>query len=380
MEVDIATLRVAFVVISLTMLVLFYFATYRSTRSSYCGWWCVALAAFLLGSAAYLLDGTSHQWWANPTGSAMLSLGAASTWAAARSLRTAPLRLAIVCVGPALVGVMAALDTPSTNDWAGGAWYLLMVAVMLGLCAVELWRLGPHRAPAANAMIVAATLASGFYALRLAVFLAVGPRHDLFIHVAGSQLATLVNMVLLVTVSYSMTALSTDQTTSELRRRATHDGLTNLLNHTEFLVQADIQMHHAQRGGTRGALILADLDHFKKINDAFGHQAGDEVLKTFAAACLAAVRSTDVVGRYGGEEYVVFLPGSNVTEAAEVASRISRGLAAACQVHHTRATASYGIAAAEADMTLDDLVAAADIALYRAKATGRDRYVIADAR
>ncbi len=377
MEIDVATLRLAFVVTTLTMLVLFYFATYRPTRSPFCGWWCMALVAFLCGSAAYLLDGTSQQRWANPTGSILLSLGATGTWAAARTLRTSPLPPWTLLAGPALVGVMAATDDPGTNDWAGGSGYLFIVALMLGLCAVELWRLGPPRVPATTALMAAAALASSFYVFRLVAFLAVGPQGDFFVAYAGSGIATLANTVLLVTVSYGMSALSTDQTTSDLRRRATHDGLTDLLNHTEFLSLAGIEMLHAQRHGTNASLILADLDHFKKVNDVLGHQAGDDFLRTFAAACVAATGPTDLVGRYGGEEYVLFLPGSDVDDAAIVASRIAEALAAATVGPSAHPTASFGIAGVEPHLSIDGLVAAADAALYRAKATGRDRYVIA---
>ncbi len=377
MQIDTTTLRIDFVVTAFTMLVLFYFATYRVTRSSYSAWWCVALTAFLGGSAAYLLDGSSHQWWANPTGSALLALGAASSWAGARSLRTPTLPRGALVAGPALVAVMAAIDDPASNTWAGGSWYLLVVTVMLALGAVELLRLGPDRTPATVTMIVAALLASGFFSFRLAAYLTIGPETDFFQRYAGTQAATLASTVLLVAVSYSMTALSTDRATTELRRRATHDGLTNLLNHTEFLSRTGAELLRVQRSGAPGVLILADLGHFKLVNDAHGHQAGDEVLKEFASACRASVRPTDLVGRYGGEEYVIFMPGSDVDAATDVASRVSRALSATQGHHTTHPTVSYGIAGVGATTTLDELIAAADAALYRAKATGRDRYVIA---
>ena len=88
MMLDVATLRVALAVVDLTLLLLFYFITFRRTRSTYSGWWCLALLLFLSGNAAYLMDGTPHQVWTNPLGNVLLVAGAASIWAGARSLRT----------------------------------------------------------------------------------------------------------------------------------------------------------------------------------------------------------------------------------------------------------------------------------------------------
>ncbi len=86
MDLDTTTLRVEFGVSAFTMLVLFYFVTYRATRSGYSGWWCAALSLLPCGSAAFILNGTDHQHWANPSGNALLVLGAACAWAATRSL------------------------------------------------------------------------------------------------------------------------------------------------------------------------------------------------------------------------------------------------------------------------------------------------------
>lgn len=379
MEIDTATLRLAFVVVAVTMEVLFYFVTYRATRSAYCGWWCIALAFFLAGSAAYLFDGTSQQWWANPTGSALLVLGAASTWAGARSLRVAAPPVWIVLVGPLLVGLVGAFDNPATNTWAGGWLYLLLMGVFLGLSGVELWALDRGRVTVTTSLLLVAAIASAFQLFRLVAYLTIGPTADFFTVFAGSEVATLVNTVLLVTVSYHMTALSNQQSTSELRQRATRDGLTNLLNRTEFLARAEAELVHLRRTRTQAALIMADLDHFKMVNDQFGHQAGDQVLKSFAASCMASVRATDLVGRYGGEEYVLLLSGASVDDAAHVAANISRGLSV-ISVGPTRGaspTASYGIAAVGPTMTLSEVIAQADAALYRAKESGRDQHVVA---
>ena len=188
----------------------------------------------------------------------------------------------------------------------------------------------------------------------------------------------MVTMVLLVVVSYSMAALSTEQQTRALHVAATRDDLTGLLNRKAFLDLASRQLSTPAGARTWGSLILADLDHFKAINDTFGHAAGDEVLRAFADACTATVRSTDIVGRYGGEEFVLLLPGARAQAAEAVTEEISRRLAAATEAVPAP-TSSYGIATySEQAVTLGDLLLAADEALYRAKAQGRNRSETSD--
>lgn len=135
--------------------------------------------------------------------------------------------------------------------------------------------------------------------------MAEGPRSPVFLAYFGSAVTTLGNMALIVVVSFSMAALSNEQLTRDLSTRATRDGLTGLLNRAEFLRLATAELRRRSRTGTPVSLILADLDHFKTVNDRYGHTAGDSALQSFAAACMDSVRSTDLVGRYGGEEFIL---------------------------------------------------------------------------
>ena len=131
------------------------------------------------------------------------------------------------------------------------------------------------------------------------------------------------------------------------------------------------------------ALILADLDHFKSINDRFGHVAGDRVLTAVADALLDGVRGHDVVGRYGGEEFVIFLPETGLDEALVVAERLRSAVAALSFDDYAglEVRSSFGVAEANAVSAADadPLVSAADDALYRAKRAGRDRVIVAGA-
>jgi diguanylate cyclase (GGDEF)-like protein len=377
MQLDTATLRVAFAVVAFTLALLFYFAAYRSTRSAYSAWWSVALTLFLAGSAAYLLNGTAQQVWANPLGNVLLVAGAASVWAGARSLRAARPRLWQLGAGPVVTGVASAVDNPGVNTWSGGAVFLALMCLMIALASRELWQLEPGYSRVRIPMAISAGLVAVYYSFRLTAFLAAGPNGPVFQTYFGSAVTTLVTLVLLVVVSFSMAALSSEQQTRALRAVATRDGLTGLLNRSAFLELASDELHRLRRSQAQGSLILADLDHFKAVNDTYGHAAGDLALQSFASACTATVRSTDLVGRYGGEEFIFLLPGATADRAEAIVSEISRLLGAARAPGGVRMpTASYGIAPIDHQTSgLEDLIASADAALYQAKSLGRNRTV-----
>lgn len=368
---DTASLRVAFSVLAFTMLILFYFTTYRSTRSPYCGWWCVALALFLGGSSAYLLDGTAQQYWSNPLGNAMLVLGGAAVWAGARTLRASRPPSWQLALAPVLTFILSCLDHPATNTWSGGYIFLFAMSATIGLCAVELWRV-EHTDTSVHIMLaVSAGFISFYYFLRWIVYLFDGSEGHVFAVYLGSPTTTLLNLALLGVVSYSMSELSHEQSTKELTARATRDGLTGLLNRTEFLRLAHNEAQNPKRSLDGAALILADLDHFKSINDTYGHPAGDRVLEAFAAACLASVRSTDLIGRYGGDEFILLLPGMTLVRAEQTAAQINLRLQESTNSMGIGApTASYGVGHLALGANLDEAISSVDAALYRAKQLG----------
>jgi diguanylate cyclase (GGDEF)-like protein len=374
---DTVTLRVAFGVMALVLGLLFYFSAYRYTRSPYSGWWCLALVFFLTGSALLLFNGTPHQWWATILGNVLLVHGGVAVWAGARSLRDLRPRRWLFTGLPVLALVSTALEDPGTNLWAGGAVFLGAMSLTMGLASRELWRLEPGYSRVRVPMALAAAAMCVFYLGRLVSFLIEGQHGAVFVSVFGSAVTTLITMVLLVVVSFSMAALSSEQQTRTLRIVATRDDLTGLLNRKAFLDLAGEMLHDPAVTRGTGALILADLDHFKSVNDTHGHAAGDLALQAFAAACRETVRSTDLVGRYGGEEFVILIPGASPERAEKIAAEISRRLA---QVP-TRdglemPTVSYGVALYDAGTSgVEDLIASADRALYAAKSQGRNRTV-----
>ena len=157
-----------------------------------------------------------------------------------------------------------------------------------------------------------------------------------------------------------------------LERRATTDELTGLVNRREFERVTDESLLAADRFSTGVCLMLIDLNGFKQINDTLGHQFGDLVLQAAADRLRSAVRDTDVVGRWGGDEFVILLPGvEDGTGVRASAERIGRSLAATPIVGDVSVTAAIGAALfPRHGRTLDDLISAADIAMYSAKSTG----------
>ena len=163
-----------------------------------------------------------------------------------------------------------------------------------------------------------------------------------------------------------------------LRFAATHDFLTNLLNRSEILTALDREFARGGREGKPTTVIMADIDHFKRINDTLGHAAGDEVLKEVARRLKLDLRPYDVVGRLGGEEFLIILPGCSITAGARRADAI-RNLVGKDPIHTafgtTSTTVSMGVTSTccTRDRTMEEFLREADVSLYAAKKNGRNR-------
>ena len=170
------------------------------------------------------------------------------------------------------------------------------------------------------------------------------------------------------------------QLNRKLTHMATTDALTGLYNRRHFLQRMQVEMDRVRRSGGEIALVLIDLDHFKEVNDRYGHQAGDDVLRKTGRFLREQVRSIDTAGRYGGEELCVLLPDTDVTQAAVIADRLREEIAAmrftTPDGHRFGITASFGVAQWDGAADRDTLFVQADNALYAAKDAGRNRVVV----
>ena len=163
----------------------------------------------------------------------------------------------------------------------------------------------------------------------------------------------------------------------ELRELSTHDALTGLYNRRYLEESFRRELLLAERAGHPVSVIMGDLDHFKAVNDRDGHLAGDEVLRVFGNLMKHNARASDIICRYGGEEFLLVLPGMTQEGALERAEQLRRAMAAmrfSYGASQIMVTASFGIAVFPSHgRTTDELIAAADTALYSAKAAGRNR-------
>lgn len=260
--------------------------------------------------------------------------------------------------------------------------YSLISALIAGIGSIELFRVERDR------WLSALTLLGAIYGLMAVTNLVRGTLGGFGLisesiqHVGVMQTQQFLQAnILLVTIGICMVVVSTERLQSELRRSAIYDRLTGIFNRGAFVDLAEGEFARWLRSGTSFSVLLMDLDHFKRINDQYGHPAGDAVLIAFARLCTESLRNGDLLGRYGGEEFCALLPGTDRIQAEAVAERLRRNTAD-MTVEWQGMPLSLGVSIGVAEVdgrvsNFDGLIARADAALYQAKDAGRNRVVVA---
>jgi diguanylate cyclase (GGDEF)-like protein len=181
--------------------------------------------------------------------------------------------------------------------------------------------------------------------------------------------------------NFGFMVLLTQRLLLKLKRASRRDALTGLENRGAIDATVQHQWAQSSRGAAGFALLLIDVDHFKRVNDAHGHAVGDQVLEHVASVIAAQARQADSVGRYGGDEFIIVAPQSTLAGAAQAAERLRLAMEAEhihARASNLRVTLSIGVAATtREDVAVADVLARADHALYRAKAKGRNRVEVA---
>jgi diguanylate cyclase (GGDEF)-like protein len=192
-------------------------------------------------------------------------------------------------------------------------------------------------------------------------------------------LAYMASYLLMIVNGFGFLLLCKQKDDDRMRRLATIDYLTDTLNRHAFFERAESARRLALRQDKPMALLMLDLDHFKQLNDNHGHASGDEALRRFSAAVRALLREQDLMGRLGGEEFALLLPGTALDGAQLVAERVRaavQGTALPADVGAYRMTVSIGLVVLDGDEQLTSALARADHALYAAKTGGRNRVTV----
>ncbi|MCX4187507.1 GGDEF domain-containing protein [Methylophaga sp. OBS4] len=265
----------------------------------------------------------------------------------------------ILCVVVIFSWILLMLVRQSLNSWRLGEW-ILSVALLVSIVAGVLW-----------AMFMLTGL-DDTTALSILAY-------------QGTQAHYLtINLLATVFIALGLIVITQDDLRRDLERLASYDALTGVLTRRVILNLLDKAMATVARYGQPMALMILDLDHFKHINDNFGHRVGDAVLVQVMKAIEGALRKDTFIGRYGGEEFLVIMPDTNQAQLREVSERIRR-VTAETRIRHQdqtiHCTISIGGLIIDADNVhlLYDPVTYADRALYQAKVQGRNQVVIADA-
>jgi diguanylate cyclase (GGDEF)-like protein len=377
MTFDLPTLLTAGGFVATVSGVFLIFAWMQTEEARGVLWW--AVADLVLGAsvpimaAAQLVPGSPQM----ILGITLLNLSPALIWASSRAVNGRRVSYLAVAAAPAiwLLALISptfrasALEQIGLNLWLSGLY--------LGFAAFEFWRGRNDRLSARWPLVVLLILHAGSCVIGAVDTLFVEQDSGTAFIILNNWLAFvhLETLAFVVGTSIFTVAMARERNEMAHRLAASTDSLTGVATRRAFYERGEA-LFASSGGEPRLAAILFDLDSFKTINDTFGHAQGDKVLQHFGAAALSTVRGTDIIGRLGGEEFCVLLPGASVGAAYIAAERIRAAFArdcVGCPDGKSRATVSAGVAAARPGSTLDSLLQTADLALYRAKLQGRDR-------
>ncbi len=256
----------------------------------------------------------------------------------------------------------------------------LVPGVIFIAAAHTLARGGFRKVPARYLFAATVGVHGAFLLLRPLLFKLAAPvegaQPEAGIVAALSQFVVLESTLAVVLVAFGALMLTNEFITNELRHLAEVDPLTNVFNRRAFLTLLDKAISNAQRTQTTLPVLVMDLDHFKKVNDSWGHRAGDDVLRHFVMLAQRCLRKEDVMGRLGGEEFAIFLPNAGAGGAIAVAERLRAMVEAHPVVTEQRSialTVSVGVTLCAGSESAGTALQRADEAMYLAKERGRNR-------
>lgn len=372
MNLDIRTVIQLFVVGNLLIAALIVLG-FRGRRSRFIHLWIAGLLVQAVGWPLLALQDVLPHRFGLVAGATLLSLGYALLTAVAMEFYESRRWLAWAFLPVVLAfAAMVLIDAPASRGAAGSLVFALQLALAAGflLSRGDRW-IGLRLAISGSALLAAATMAMrGAMLLDEPGMMPLVPDSSRF-----QSMVFLVGYIARYTYLFGFLLLIEAHHLEDIRRLATLDPLTEAYNRRTFIELAEHEMKRGQRSGRPVSLMVLDVDHFKAVNDAHGHLAGDAALKRITAVAVRALRGQDVFGRFGGEEFCVLAPETDAAGAMILAERLRHAIAEKAE-GAVPTTVSIGVATLHPvtrEDSLDGLIARADRALYRAKAAGRNR-------
>jgi diguanylate cyclase (GGDEF)-like protein len=382
MQIDSFTVLLFGLFIKLVLGSLFVVFWYKQRGATWYLWWS---GTFFLGCVATLLfvtRGFAPELFAVGLGNVALIAGIAACWQAARAFNRRRALWLPVLAAPALW--FAACLVPSFIETVAYRVVLssLIIGSLLALCAVEFWHGRDERLPSRWPVIVLFSTFALVFASRIPmVGLLPFPFGALPIQLGSVGAFNLIMFFHALLLTVLVVAMSKERLELDQRLKAQTDPLTGALNRRAFMTRGERLLRRHDVEGAPLCLVFLDLDHFKTLNDRFGHSGGDDVLMRFVNVVHDNIRPSDFLFRIGGEEFCCLLPHTGIAQAHRVAERVRQQFeAATVDVAGTpvKTTVSLGIASTESfGYDLDTLIRRADKAVYAAKQRGRNRVVVA---
>ncbi|MCC6890455.1 MAG: GGDEF domain-containing protein [Hyphomicrobiales bacterium] len=381
-SLDINTLFLVTIYVEAILGLLLLFAWVQNSQITAVAWWGFAHLLRAGSIALFGLWGSITDAVSIDLANALLFLSFAVTWTGARVFDGRPIIPMYLVAGP--VAWLIVVHLPSFSGDLEFRYLLAtgIITTYTWLTALEFWR-GRAEPLVSRWPAIFMLFAHGaLFLLRtpLATALPWSPMSQIYDSVWLTVLS-FEALLFTIAIAFILLAMAKERTEYRQRTAAMVDPLTGIANRRAFMQEAN-GLIKGSPGDTRpAAVLLIDLDHFKSVNDRFGHAIGDRVLQVFAETARASIRSTDLVGRLGGEEFAAVLPNAGRDKAAELAERIRSAFATIAVDIDGRpvsATVSIGLAVGDEEATdIRDLLGLADQALYCAKERGRNRVEVA---
>ncbi|WP_314384203.1 GGDEF domain-containing protein [Pseudomonas brenneri] len=350
---------------------------WRRVREPTLGYLGVMLLLASLGTALIVVRGIGMDFVALILGNVVLLLSAAMNWTAMRVFVQGTPYLPGILAGPALWLLMCLIPQFYGSMSSRVSLYSLLAAGYGVLSALELWRHRQHLEvaylPAMGLMVFHTT----FYCVRAVIDPGMPLKHENALMGEGVPFFSFMlfeSMLYAIGIAYVTLAMVKERAELKFKAAAFSDVLTGIGNRRAFMLHGEQLLADSRQRGQTTALLLCDLDYFKRLNDSFGHPMGDQALIAFSQLTATLLRKHDLFARIGGEEFACLLQGTDEQGAIQVAERIRQGFASLDLLAPGFLSVSIGIVTTTPTChDLSRLLSQADQALYRAKDQGRNR-------